>query len=67
MKEERACVYSEWYENDIAEYWNDRRELTTIATFDRDSLHDTLFSAEIRKAIQEIIRTDFIAFKRVRY
>ena len=50
MKEERACVYSEWYENDIAEYWNDRRELTRITTFDRDSLHDTaaLLSSKLK-------------------
>jgi hypothetical protein len=64
MKEENTCVYSELYGNDIAEYWNERRELTRISTFDKDSLHDPLFSAEIRKAVKEIIRNDYIAFER---
>ena len=64
---DRKCVYSDWYVEDIADYWKSWRELVRIKDFDVDTPYDDLFSAEIRKAIKEIINGNRIEFQRVSF
>ena len=58
VKGERNCLYSDWYGNDIVQFWERRRELTRIRKLGEDTPYDDLFSSEIRKSIKEIIRSN---------